>query len=197
MEGANFKRPWGSVSQRKMRSMSRPGRPRLASRKPNNKKKPDRPRVRKVVLCPAASHRPGHRSFPDPPVAAALRIILLGDTRLGQTDELGERRVRPAGTARQCRGKGCHSGAPVPVECAQVDVAGSAAGGAARPQEPVAGRDGRAGSARTASASAWPGARSRRSPAARHPRGSGDRLRVELQLPSRPPAGGRPPFCAC
>ena len=38
--------------------MPRLSRPRVASRKSNNKKKPDRPKVRKV-LCPAASHRPG------------------------------------------------------------------------------------------------------------------------------------------
>jgi hypothetical protein len=64
-------------------------------------------------------------SFADPPVAAALRVILLGNARLGQADEFGKRRIRPA---LQRRGKGCHGGAAVPVERPQVNVASGAGG---------------------------------------------------------------------
>ena len=80
-----------------------------------------------------------------PPIAAALRIILLGNARPGQANQFSERRVRPAGTARQRRGKGCHGRAPMPVERPQVDIARGTAGRAARPQEPIAGSDGGAG----------------------------------------------------
>jgi hypothetical protein len=38
--------------------------------------------------------------------------------------------------------EGGNRGVAVPIDCAQVDVAGGAAGRTARPQEPIAGRDG-------------------------------------------------------
>jgi hypothetical protein len=55
-------------------------------------------------------------------VAAALRVILLGNARLRQANEFGERRIRAARAARQRGGKGRHGRAAVPVERPQVDV---------------------------------------------------------------------------
>jgi hypothetical protein len=49
-------------------------------------------------------------------IAAALRVILLGDACLRQTDEFGERRVRPERAARQRGGKRRHGSTAVPVE---------------------------------------------------------------------------------
>ena len=92
--------------------------------------------------CPAASRRPGSRSPIDPFVAAELSVILLGNARLRQANEFGKWRVRPAGSARQRWGKSGDGRTAVPVERPQVDIASGAAGRAARPQEPIAGRDG-------------------------------------------------------
>jgi hypothetical protein len=89
-------------------------------------------------------HSEPHRLFTDPPIAAVLGIEIFDDAAFRQAYEFGERRVRPARSARQCRGKGRHGRAAVPIERPQIDVAGGAAGGAARPQEPIAGCDGRA-----------------------------------------------------
>jgi hypothetical protein len=81
-------------------------------------------------------------SLADPPITAALRVILLGHARLRQTNEFGEWRVRSAGSARQRGRERRHSRAAVPVEGLLVNVAGGAVGRAARPQELIAGRDG-------------------------------------------------------
>jgi hypothetical protein len=63
-------------------------------------------------------------SLTDSPIAAALRVIVLGNARLGQADEFGERRVRAARSARQRRGKRRHGRAATPVERWQVALCG-------------------------------------------------------------------------
>jgi hypothetical protein len=78
----------------------------------------------------------------DPPIAAVLADEILGDADLRQAQQFGERRVRPAAATRQLWNERGHLRVAVPIERPQVDVADSAAGGAARPKEPIAGRDG-------------------------------------------------------
>ena len=95
---------------------------------------------------------------------------IFGNARLRQAYEFGERRIWPARATRQRGHKGGHGRAVVPVEPPQVDIAGGAASGAARPQEPIAGSDGRT---------------DRRREQHRHPRGLAsvprlNRLRTEL-----------------
>ena len=68
----------------------------------------------------AASRRPGRRSLADPPVAAALRVILLADARLGQAHQFREGRIGPAGSARQRGDQADHHGVAVAIERAQV-----------------------------------------------------------------------------
>ena len=60
------------------------------------------------------------RSLADPPVAAALRVILLADARLGQANEFCKRRIGPAGSARQRGDQADHHGVAVAIERAQV-----------------------------------------------------------------------------
>jgi hypothetical protein len=62
----------------------------------------------------------GSHSLADPSVTAALRVILLGNARLRQADELGERCIRPAGPARQGRDQAGNRCGGVSVECAQL-----------------------------------------------------------------------------
>jgi hypothetical protein len=71
-----------------------------------------------------------------------LRIEIFRDAAFRQANEFGERRMRAAGSARQRGDKSRHGRAAVPVERAEIDVAGGAAGRTACPQESIAGRNG-------------------------------------------------------
>ena len=86
----------------------------------------------------------GKPSLADPPVSAIRRIEIFRDAAFRQANELGERRMGAAGSARQRGDKSCDGRAVVPVERAKIDVAGGAAGRTACPQEPIAGRNARA-----------------------------------------------------
>jgi len=82
-----------------------------------------------------------HRSLVAPFITTVAPSEIFGDAAFRQAYEFGERCIWPARAARQSGDKGGDGRAVVPVEPPQVDIAGGAAGGAARPQEPIAGFD--------------------------------------------------------
>jgi hypothetical protein len=143
-----------------------------------------------------AAHFSGKPSLADPPVAAILRVEIFRDAAFRQANDFGERRVRAAGSARRRGNKSRHGRAVVPIERAEIDGAGGAAGRAACPQEPISGLDRRAACRR----------KQRRHPLCLALVPHGDqvvgilkgfafRSRGAQPLPSWQLAGARPPFC--
>jgi hypothetical protein len=82
-----------------------------------------------------------HRSLVAPFITTVAPSEIFSDAAFRQAYEFGERCIWPARAARQSGDKGGDGRAVVPVEPPQVDIGSGAAGGAARPQEPIAGFD--------------------------------------------------------
>ncbi len=61
------------------------------------------------------------RSFPQHLVRVFL-VQFVDDTFIGKTHELGERRLRPAGSARQCRNEAGQRRERVPVDRPKIDI---------------------------------------------------------------------------
>ena len=71
-----------------------------------------------------------------------LLADFVGDADPRQAHELGERRVRPARSARECGNETSHRRVVVTIECAQVDRVDCSVSRASYPREPIAGFDG-------------------------------------------------------
>ena len=104
---------------------------------------------------------------------------LVGNAGFRQPHEFGKRCIRPARAAGQQRDQACDRSVAVSVERAQVNVPRGAAGRAIDPIGSGAGpREQRRSSARTATAFAGPGARSKRLLAVPRPQAPGHRSRA-------------------
>ena len=75
-------------------------------------------------------------SFAQSPARVFL-VQFVGDAFVGEADELGERRVRTTGTARQRWDEAANRGPWVAIEGPQIDRLGRAAGRTAHPKEPM------------------------------------------------------------